>query len=227
MCLLKPLKSIGGYWCVPLTSLIVSRECLLGIICFFEEFDLEIIFLGALRGEGYQEERESVPTYGLGLLSFHFFLRDFCSYSSSQRFLLKLPLLSCLFFNYLIFNWNIIVLQCCISFCHMSTWISHRYTYVSSLLNLPPTSHHIPSFQVVTEYQVKLLASYSKFPMAVYFTYGNVNFQFYSLLSQSMPPSFSHCVHNSVLCIFFFFFFFCCPASNFISTVFLDSVYVH
>ena len=37
----------------------------------------------------------------------------------------------------------IIVLKYCVGFCHTSTWISHRYTYVSSLLNLFPTSHPI------------------------------------------------------------------------------------
>ena len=46
-----------------------------------------------------------------------------------------------LFFFYIIqkiylFNWRIIALQCCIGFCHTSTWIDYRY--VSSLLNLPP-----------------------------------------------------------------------------------------
>ena len=37
-----------------------------------------------------------------------------------------------------IFNWRIIALQYRVGFCQTSTWISHRYTYVSSLLNLPP-----------------------------------------------------------------------------------------
>ena len=32
-----------------------------------------------------------------------------------------------------------------VGFCHTSTWISHRYTYVLSLLKLPPASHPIPS----------------------------------------------------------------------------------
>ena len=41
----------------------------------------------------------------------------------------------------LIFNGKIIALQYCVGFCHTATWISHRYTYVPSLLNLPPTSH--------------------------------------------------------------------------------------
>ena len=41
-----------------------------------------------------------------------------------------------------IFNWRITALQYCIGFCHTSTWISHRYTYVHSLLNLVPTPPH-------------------------------------------------------------------------------------
>ena len=42
------------------------------------------------------------------------------------------------------FNWRIIALQNFAVFCQTSTWISHRYTYISSLLNLPPISppHH-------------------------------------------------------------------------------------
>ena len=38
------------------------------------------------------------------------------------------------FKNLFIFNWRIIVLQYCVGFCHTSTCISHRYTYV------PPVS---------------------------------------------------------------------------------------
>ena len=55
-----------------------------------------------------------------------------------------LLLLSCVsFFNKLItFNWRMIALQHCIGFCHISTWISHRYMYVRSLLN--PYSHLPP-----------------------------------------------------------------------------------
>ena len=40
-----------------------------------------------------------------------------------------------------IFNWRIIALQYVVGFCHISTWISHRYTYIPSLLNLSPSSH--------------------------------------------------------------------------------------
>ena len=44
------------------------------------------------------------------------------------------------------FNWKIITLQCCVGFCHMTMWISQKYTYVPSLLNLlsTPPSHPIP-----------------------------------------------------------------------------------
>ena len=50
---------------------------------------------------------------------------------------------------------------------------SHRYTYVSSLLNLPPAFHAIPSLQVVTEPQFVFPESYSKFPLAIYFDAGS------------------------------------------------------
>ena len=39
-----------------------------------------------------------------------------------------------------IFNGRIIALQNSVIFCQTSTWISHRYTYVPSLLNLPSIS---------------------------------------------------------------------------------------
>ena len=38
-----------------------------------------------------------------------------------------------------LFNLRIIALQNCVGFCHTSTWISHRYTYDSSLLNPSPS----------------------------------------------------------------------------------------
>ena len=43
------------------------------------------------------------------------------------------------FLKFIYFNWRMIALQYWLGFCHISTWISHRYTYVPSLLNLPPT----------------------------------------------------------------------------------------
>ena len=43
------------------------------------------------------------------------------------------------FFSLFIFSWRIVALQCCVGFCHTSTWISHRYTYIPSLLSLSST----------------------------------------------------------------------------------------
>ena len=40
---------------------------------------------------------------------------------------------SFLLFKNFIFNWRIIALQCCVGFC-WATWISYKYTYISSLL---------------------------------------------------------------------------------------------
>ena len=44
-------------------------------------------------------------------------------------------------YNYIFenFYWRIIALQYCVDFCHTSTWISHRYTCVLSILNLLPS----------------------------------------------------------------------------------------
>ena len=38
-----------------------------------------------------------------------------------------------------IFNWRMIASQCCVGFCCIRTWISRKYTYIPSLLNLPPS----------------------------------------------------------------------------------------
>ena len=45
---------------------------------------------------------------------------------------------------YLFFYWKIIALQNFSVFCQASTWISHGYTYIPSLLKLPPISLSIP-----------------------------------------------------------------------------------
>ena len=39
-------------------------------------------------------------------------------------------------------NWRIIALWCCVSFCCIITWINYKYTYIPSLLDLPPIHPH-------------------------------------------------------------------------------------
>ena len=48
------------------------------------------------------------------------------------------------FFKF-IFNWRIIALQCCIGFCYATVRIGHQYTYVPSVLSLPPARLRCPS----------------------------------------------------------------------------------
>ena len=44
----------------------------------------------------------------------------------------------------LFFYWDIVVLQCCVSFCYTMKWISCMYTYIPSLLDFPPTTPIAP-----------------------------------------------------------------------------------
>ena len=53
---------------------------------------------------------------------------------------------------FFIFNWSIIALLCCVSFCCITTSISYKHTYIPSFLSLPPTQpsplghHRAPSW---------------------------------------------------------------------------------
>ena len=63
--------------------------------------------------------------------------------------------------------------------------------------------------------------SYSKFPLAIYFTYGHVYVS--TLLSQIIPPSPSPlCPKVCSSCLHLL----CFPTSSIISTIFLDSIYM-
>ena len=100
---------------------------------------------------------------------------------------------SCLEYN---FFWRIIALQYYVGFCHASTWISHRYTYVPSLLNPPPISH--PS-KVVTEHWVELPVSHKKSPLAIYLKYSFVHVSI--LFNQFVLPSPSLTVSTSLFTV--------------------------
>ena len=97
------------------------------------------------------------------------------------------------FFYLFIFNWKIIALQYCVDFYQTLTWTSHRFTHVPSYLNIPHISHPTPrGYQTRSEFP----ESYSKFPLAIYFTFGNVYVSV--LFAQIIPPS-SPRVQNSVV----------------------------
>ena len=87
----------------------------------------------------------------------------------------------------LFFYWRIIALRSFVVFCQTSTWISHRYTYTASLLTLPPTSLLYADTEPLFEFP----ETHSKFPLAIYFTYGNVGFHvtlsIYLSLSSTLP----------------------------------------
>ena len=56
-------------------------------------------------------------------------------------------------FGIFFFQWQIIALQYCVSFCHTSTQISHRYMGVPSLLNPPPTQTSPSRWSQSTEFE--------------------------------------------------------------------------
>ena len=81
--------------------------------------------------------------------------------------------------NYFFFNRRIIALQNFAVFCQTSTWISHRYTYIPSLLKLSPTSLPSPSpFTPLDWYRASVWVSWAiqQIAIAIYFIYGNVSF---------------------------------------------------
>jgi len=102
------------------------------------------------------------------------------------------------FFQFINFiNWRIIVLQCCIGFCHTSTTESAIGIHEPSLLNLPPTPHPIPSLSVVTDTGFIFLCHTANSHWPSILPMGMYIFQCSSLnLSHPLLPS--HSVHKSV-----------------------------
>ena len=95
------------------------------------------------------------------------------------------------------------------------------YPHIPSLLHLLPTLP-IPPLQVDTKHRADLPVLCGCFPLAIYFTFGNVYMSV--LLSHFVPayPSPSLCpqVHTLRLHLY------SCPVTRFISTIFLDSIYM-
>ena len=89
-------------------------------------------------------------------------------------------------------------------------------------LSLEPSSHPIAPLQVVTEHQFELPASNSKFPLAIYFTYGNV--YVFLLLSQFIDRSHPLLLLRCPQVFSLHLLLYPCPEKRFSSTVFLDSI---
>ena len=101
------------------------------------------------------------------------------------------------------FNWRIIALQNFVVFCHTSTRISHRYTHVPFLPDLPPVSRPTPPFSLSQRPCLSSLSHTANSHWLICFTHGIVNF--YVTLSIHLPFSLlsSHLVHRSVLYVCF------------------------
>ena len=94
-------------------------------------------------------------------------------------------------------NWRIIALHYFVGFCHISTWISHKYAYVPCPLLLDSLSHlPLHPTPLSCHRAMGWAVSHSKFPLATYFIYSNVHVSM--LFSQFIPPSLSPTVSISL-----------------------------
>ena len=114
-------------------------------------------------------------------------------------------------------------MQYCVGFCHISTGVSHRYTYILSFLNVPPphTPSH-PSRMLQSSDLSSLSNTANSHWLRILYVVAYM-FPCYSLhSSHPLLPPWTR-VHKPVLYVCLC----CCPADRFISTIFLDSIYTH
>ena len=120
---------------------------------------------------------------------------------------------SCL--KFILFNWRIIALQCCVAFCHTSTWISHRYKHVPSLLSLPPISIPLHPSRLSQSTGLSSLGHRANSHWLSVFHKGKYIFPCYSV-SSSHPLLLPLCPQ---VC-FLYLRLHCSPASRFICAIF-------
>jgi len=90
--------------------------------------------------------------------------------------------------------------QCCVGFCHTTTWISHKYAYIPSLLSLPPNSHPSPPGHRRAPGWAPWVIQ--QLPSCLFYTLGNMYMSM--LLSVCPTLSFPLYVQKPVLYIYVF-----------------------
>ena len=125
------------------------------------------------------------------------------------------------FLKFIYFNWRLITLQYCGSFCHTLTWISHGYTCIphpESCSHLPP--HPIPlsclsPLALIALLHASNLDWSSISPIIIYM------FHCYSL-----KPAHLHLLSQSPKVCSLYLCLFCCLAYKVVITIFLKSIYM-
>ena len=120
---------------------------------------------------------------------------------------------------FLFFNWNMLALQCYVSFFCTAKWINHVYTYILSLLNLPP----IPPCPPLGHHRTMCWApcAIQQVP-AICFTNGGVyvSVLLFQFVHPLLPPLCSQ-VCSVGLCLY------SCPPNRLINTIFLFSFFLN
>ena len=123
------------------------------------------------------------------------------------------------FFSNLFLEDNCFTILCCFLLYNNMNQI--KCTYIPFFLSLPLTLC-IPPLCVITDNRAEFPVPYSGFPLAIYFIRGSI--YILMLISQFFPPFPSPTVLTS---LFFMSISLCsCPVNRFISTIFLDSIYM-